>query len=99
MPRLVSVTEPSPLNQPSRGHGPVLSPGMRGVWAWAVCCVETGFFLEAMRLAGHDRCPIPLHEDDIDAWVNPDPKDLPSLYAILDRRVRPFYEHRLAKKG
>jgi putative SOS response-associated peptidase YedK len=47
--------------------------------------------------AGHDRCPVPIHENDIDAWLNPDPTDLPSLYAILDRRVRPFYEHRLAK--
>jgi putative SOS response-associated peptidase YedK len=48
--------------------------------------------------AGHDRCPVPIHEDDIGAWLNPDLKDLPSLYGILDRRVRPFYEHRLAKK-
>jgi len=40
--------------------------------------------------AGHDRCPVPLHEDDIDAWLSLDPKDLPSLYAILDRHVRPF---------
>jgi putative SOS response-associated peptidase YedK len=47
--------------------------------------------------AGHDRCPIPIQEEDIDAWLNPDPNDLPSLYAILDRRVRPFYAHQLAK--
>ncbi len=48
--------------------------------------------------AGHDRCPVPIHEDDIDAWLDPNPNDLPSLYSILDRRVRPFYEHQLAKK-
>jgi putative SOS response-associated peptidase YedK len=47
--------------------------------------------------AGHDRCPIPIHEDDIDAWLDPNPNDLPSLFTILDRRVRPFYEHQLAK--
>jgi putative SOS response-associated peptidase YedK len=47
--------------------------------------------------AGHDRCPVPIHEDDIDAWLDPNPNDLSSLYAILDRRVRPFYEHQLAK--
>jgi putative transposase len=29
--------------------------------------------------------------------ADPNPHDLPSLYAILDRRVRPFYEHQLAK--
>ena len=47
--------------------------------------------------ACHDRCPIPIQEDDIDVWLDPNPNDLPSLYAILDRRVRPFYEHQLAK--
>ncbi|WP_254063367.1 SOS response-associated peptidase family protein [Rhodanobacter sp. L36] len=29
--------------------------------------------------AGHDRCPVPIHEDDIDAWLDPKPNDLPSL--------------------
>jgi putative SOS response-associated peptidase YedK len=48
--------------------------------------------------AGHDRCPVPIHEDDIDAWLNPNPNDLPNLYAILDRRVRPLYEHQIAKQ-
>lgn len=47
--------------------------------------------------AGHDRCPVPIREDDIDAWLDPNPNDLQSLYAILDRRERPFYEHHLAK--
>ncbi len=45
--------------------------------------------------AGHDRCPVPIQEDDIDAWLDPDPSDHTNLYAILDRRVRPYYEHRL----
>jgi len=48
--------------------------------------------------AGHDRCPDPIQEDDIDAWLNPDPNDGPSMYAILDRRVRPFYAHQLVRK-
>jgi hypothetical protein len=30
------------------------------------------------------------------AWLNPDPKDLDAMYAILDDRERPYYEHRLA---
>jgi len=48
--------------------------------------------------AGHDRCPIPIKEEwDTDAWLNPDPNDLPSLYAILDDRVRPYCEHRMAE--
>jgi putative SOS response-associated peptidase YedK len=46
--------------------------------------------------AGHDRCIIPIKLEHIDAWLNPDPRDLGALYAILDDRDRPFYEHRIA---
>jgi putative SOS response-associated peptidase YedK len=46
--------------------------------------------------AGHDRCAIPIKPEHIDAWLNPDPKHLAALYAILDDRARPYYEHRLA---
>ena len=46
--------------------------------------------------AGHDRCIIPIKPENIDAWLNPDPKNLAALYAILDDRERPYYEHRLA---
>ena len=46
--------------------------------------------------AGHNRCVIPIKPENIDAWLNPNPKDLKALYAILDDRERPYYEHRLA---
>lgn len=46
--------------------------------------------------AGHDRCIIPIRPENIDAWLNPDPKNLAAQYAILDDRERPYYEHRLA---
>ncbi|MDQ3524725.1 MAG: SOS response-associated peptidase [Chloroflexota bacterium] len=46
--------------------------------------------------AGHDRCIIPIKPENIEAWLNPDPADLSALYAILDDRERPFYEHRMA---
>ena len=46
--------------------------------------------------AGHDRCIVPIKATHIDAWFRPDKSDLPSLYAILDDRERPYYEHRLA---
>ena len=46
--------------------------------------------------AGHDRCVIPIRLENVDAWLNPDPKNLAALYAILDDRERPYYEHRLA---
>jgi putative SOS response-associated peptidase YedK len=46
--------------------------------------------------AGHDRCVIPIRPEHVDAWLNPDSKNLAALYAILDDRPRPYYEHRLA---
>lgn len=46
--------------------------------------------------AGHDRCIIPIDESNVDAWLNPDPKNLALQEAILDERQRPYYEHRLA---
>jgi len=46
--------------------------------------------------AGHDRCIVPIKPEHIDAWLNPDPNNLEALYAILDDRARPYYEHRLA---
>lgn len=46
--------------------------------------------------AGHDRCIIPIKREHVDAWLNPDPSNLAALYAILDDRARPYYEHRLA---
>jgi len=46
--------------------------------------------------AGHDRCIIPIKSEYIDAWLNPDRSNLAALYAILDDRDRPYYEHRAA---
>jgi len=45
--------------------------------------------------AGHDRCIVPIKADHLDAWL--DPKgDIRAMYAILDDRERPYYEHRMA---
>jgi putative SOS response-associated peptidase YedK len=46
--------------------------------------------------AGHDRTIINIKPEHIDAWLNPDPKNLAALYAIFDDKRHPFYEHRLA---
>jgi len=47
--------------------------------------------------AGHDRCVIPIRHEHMDAWLDPaTSKDLKRMYAILDDRERPYYEHRLA---
>jgi putative SOS response-associated peptidase YedK len=46
--------------------------------------------------AGHDRCIIPIRPENLETWLNPDPRDLTAQYAILEDRERPYYEHRLA---
>ena len=46
--------------------------------------------------AGHDRCIVPIRPENIEAWLNPIAGNLAALYAILDDRERPYYEHRLA---
>jgi len=51
---------------------------------------------EEVAAAGHDRCIVPIRPENIDAWLNPNPKNLAAQYAILDDRERPYYEHRMA---
>jgi hypothetical protein len=46
--------------------------------------------------AGHDRCIVPIKEEHVEAWLNPDPGNLAAMHAILEDRARPYYEHRLA---
>ena len=46
--------------------------------------------------AGHDRCIIPIKPEHIDAWLNPDPRNLAAQYAILDDRERPYYAYQRA---
>ncbi|HET8941668.1 MAG TPA: SOS response-associated peptidase family protein [Rudaea sp.] len=46
--------------------------------------------------AGHDRCIIPIKPEHVDAWLDPDPRNLAALYQILDDRERPYYEHAMA---
>ena len=43
-----------------------------------------------------EHCIIPIKEEKIDAWLNPDPKNLDAVQAILDDGARPHYEYRMA---
>jgi putative SOS response-associated peptidase YedK len=49
---------------------------------------------EEVAAAGHDRCVIPIKPQHLEAWLNPDPRNLQAMQAILDDRERPFFEHR-----
>lgn len=46
--------------------------------------------------AGHDRCPVPIKPERIDAWLNPGPHDLAEMDAILDDRPSLYFNHYLA---
>lgn len=46
--------------------------------------------------AGHDRCIVPIQPESIDDWLQPSPNQLGVMYAILDNKSRPYYEHRMA---
>ncbi|MCY1490597.1 hypothetical protein D9M68_243600 [compost metagenome] len=46
--------------------------------------------------AGHDRCIVPVKPEHVEAWLNPDAKNLAALDAILDDRNQPYYQHQLA---
>ena len=69
------------------------APGETDLLSFAVITDEPP---PEVAAAGHDRCVIPIKPENIDAWLNPDPANLQALYAILDDRERPYYEHRLA---
>lgn len=45
--------------------------------------------------AGHDRCIIPIRRENLEGWLKPT-TDTQALYAILDDREHPYYEHREA---
>ncbi len=45
---------------------------------------------------GHDRCPIFLEENMIDAWLSPERKTREEIYQILGKAHRPHYEYEWA---
>jgi putative SOS response-associated peptidase YedK len=51
---------------------------------------------EEVAAAGHDRCVIPLSEENVDAWLNPQGASEPELQRLLDERSKPYYLHQLA---
>ncbi|SAK86607.1 hypothetical protein AWB82_05899 [Caballeronia glebae] len=69
------------------------APGEPDLLSFAAITDEPPPEVEA---AGHDRCIVPIKVENIESWLNPGVSDLEAMYAILDDRDRPYYEHRLA---
>jgi len=51
---------------------------------------------EEVATAGHNRCPITLKLENVNAWLTPEGKTSDELYALLDDRERPHFEQRRA---
>ncbi|MPW22975.1 hypothetical protein GCT13_40880 [Paraburkholderia sp. CNPSo 3157] len=69
------------------------APGEPELYSFAAITDEPP---KEIAAAGHDRCIVPIRAEYVDAWLNPDPMNLDALYAILDDKERPYYEHKLA---
>lgn len=86
---------------------PKMPEPMKVACLWSRVERDEGFPLESfaaitdepppeVAAAGHDRCLIPLTAPSIESWLRPIDGQFEAMYAALDNRVRPFYEHRLA---
>lgn len=49
--------------------------------------------------AGHNRCIIPIRPENLDAWLDPDPKNLSASYAILEDPIDAYFQHEIVSKG
>lgn len=44
--------------------------------------------------AGHDRCPINIKPEHVDAWLTPKGRNVAELQQILSDIEKPYYEHK-----
>ncbi len=72
------------------------APGEKDLLSFAIITDEPP---PEILAAGHDRCPISIKPDYVDAWLNPDPTNLDMLDEILEDKAQPHYGHRLAATG
>ena len=66
------------------------SPGQPDLYSFAAITDEPP---PEVAATGHDRCPIPIKPENVDAWLTPEGRSLDELQAILEDRERPYYEH------
>ncbi len=77
----------------SPGHAPGQIPGHIDDPAFDSFALITDEPPPEVLATGHDRCPIFLKPSNIDAWLNPAGKSDAQLFALLDDKEKPFYEH------
>ncbi len=69
------------------------APGQLDLYSFAAITDEPPAEVAA---AGHDRCIIPIKNENVMRWLDPEAQTPADLYGILEDRERPYYEHRLA---
>ncbi len=69
------------------------APGEEPPYSFAVVTDEPP---PEVAATGHNRCPIPLKAENVERWLAPEGVDKATLYALLEDRERPYYEHQLA---
>ena len=67
--------------------------GREDLWSFAAITDEPPVEIAS---AGHDRCIIPIREEQLDAWLNPNESKISACYEVLDGRQRLRYEYRMA---
>jgi putative SOS response-associated peptidase YedK len=51
-----------------------------------------------VQAAGHDRRVVAIRKENVEAWLNPDPRNLQTMYDILDHPVDAYFGHQLVNK-
>lgn len=74
-------------------HWRATAPGEKDLLSFAIITTDPP---PEISEAGHDRCPAPIRPEHLDAWLNPDPRNLEAMDAILEDRALPYYVHRAA---
>lgn len=63
---------------------------------WTIAEERKEFVMWSFAPAGHPAYPAIIKRNLYEHWLDPKQSDLGAMYAILDDRERPYYEHRLA---
>ncbi|MET3444710.1 putative SOS response-associated peptidase YedK [Ralstonia sp. 1138] len=74
-------------------HWRATKPGEKDLLSFAIITEDPPPEIAA---TGHDRVLIPIKPENIDAWLNPEARDLDASDAILEDKLRPYYAHRTA---
>lgn len=63
------------------------------LWSFAAITDEPP---KEVAAAGHDRCIIPIREDKLNDWLDPNSKSNKDLFVVLEDCQKPLYKHRIA---